>query len=159
MLPMLRPGFLCPLVWTKAGNDLDPGHHARLYSCSDRPQQKFFRLRDIHVPATLAQSFPIIYQAILKDTEYKHVVSSSYLVGRLKEAEVSKTPMTEKMPWGLKENYSETLSTLRKIPIETMADITTITNENNFYSVFSAKMQMAYRDHIVRTLSANLLVN
>ena len=121
--------------------------------------KSFFRLRDIHVPATLAQSFPIIYQAILKDTEYKHVVSSSYLVGRLKEAEVSKTPMTEKMPWGLKENYSETLSTLRKIPIETLADITTITNENNFYSVFYAKMQMAYRDHIVRTLSANLLVN
>ena len=48
---------------------------------------------NLHVPATLATSFPVIYQARLKDPEYKYVVSSSYLVARLQEGKVGKTPI------------------------------------------------------------------
>ncbi len=114
---------------------------------------------NLHVPATLAQSFPVIYQAVLKDNNNQHIMASSYLVARENESRESEIPELEKMPWALKEIYSATLLTLRKIPIVSLADITAITDENNFYSVIYAKMQMAYRHQIIRAFSANLLVN
>ena len=63
------------------------------------------------------------------------------------------------MPSLLRKYYEGTLSSLAKVPLESLEGIAAITDEHNFYSVEFARMQMAYRDRVLRTLPLNILVN
>jgi len=117
---------------------------------------------NLYIPATIATAFPVLYQAVWMDDEQltsANTIINRYLVGRFREAEISETPVIENMPDLLKKYYYGPLSMLKIIPIESLANIAVITDEKNFYNLTYAKMQMTYRNHILKTLPAKFLIN
>jgi len=117
---------------------------------------------NLHVLATLAQAFPFIYQATWKEGDREssgNPVINSYLVGRIRDTVSKDIPVIEIMPSLLRKYYEGTMSSLVKVPLESLEGIAAITDEHNFYSVEFARMQMAYRDRVLRTLPLNILVN
>jgi len=117
---------------------------------------------NLHVLATLAQAFPVIYQAIWKEGDRESSgdpVINSYLVGRIRDTVPKDTPVIEIMPSLLRKYYEGTLSSLAKVPLESLEGIAAITDEHNFYSIEFARMQMAYRDRALQTLPVNVLAN
>jgi spermidine synthase len=115
-----------------------------------------------HILATIARIFPVLYQAVWMDDEQlapANTIINRYLVGRFREAEINETPVIKNMPALLKKHYDGPLSMLKIIPLESLADIAVITDEKNFYNLTYAKMQMAYRNQILKTLPANFLTN
>ena len=117
---------------------------------------------NLHISATLARTFPVLYEAVWSNDVHatsEDKIINRYLVGRLKEAEINETPVIENMPVLLRKYFDGPISKLKKIPVESLADIAVITDEKNFYNLVYAKMQMAYRNQILKILPANFLTN
>jgi len=89
---------------------------------------------NLHIPATIARTFPVLYQAVWMGDEQltsANKITNRYLVGRFREAEISETPVIENMPDLLKKYYDGPVSMLKKIPLESLVDIAVITDEKN----------------------------
>ena len=117
---------------------------------------------NLYIPATLARSFPFIYQAVWSDAAHMdrhYPIVNMYLVGRNAEGEEAVSPYMENMPGLLKSEYTDTLATLKRISNEHLTAIPVITDEKNFYNITFAKMHMTYRNLVLQTLSPLLLIN
>ena len=122
----------------------------------------FNRDLNMYIPATLARSFPIIYQAIWRDADHmdrRYPIVNMYLVGRNTGSETLVSPVMENMPGLLKSEYDGTMVTLKRIPNEQLTSIPAITDEKNFYNITFAKMHMAYRYLVLQSLPPLLLIN
>ncbi|MGH8121095.1 MAG: fused MFS/spermidine synthase [Gammaproteobacteria bacterium] len=117
---------------------------------------------NMYIPATLARSFPVIYQALWADADHpgrRYPVVNRYLVGRNANGGTLVAPVLENMPPSVKSEYAGTLAMLQRVPGEQLASIPAITDEKNFYNVTFAKMHMAYRYLVLQTQLPHLLLN
>ena len=117
---------------------------------------------NMYIPATLARSFPIIYQAIWSDADHmdrRYPIVNRYLVGRNTGVGTLVSPFMENMPGFLKSEYDGTLATLERVPGEHLTSIPAITDEKNFYNITFAKMHMTYRNLVLQTQPPLILIN